>query len=111
MQFMPDSSHQQRLFAESPDGCCLDQFEHLLSLWHTHYSSVAYDQSHVGHIAYLAIFSSSHYQRTLILDVMLCPCVATVVRGLDVTSGSQARLVMNILAVVLGVLMPSPARR
>ena len=91
---------------------------------------------------------------------MLCPCVAIVVRGIDVTSGLlhnivpvtdlpsalsfatehvspetrafmllvatppkatvfgtrfadflKARLVMNIVAVVLGVLMPLPARK
>ena len=37
-------------FAESPD---VDQFEHLLSLWPSHYSSVADDQSHLGSIAYV----------------------------------------------------------
>ena len=45
MQFLPDSIHQRRLFAESPDVCRLDQFEHLLSLWHSHYSSVADETS------------------------------------------------------------------
>ena len=53
MQFLPDSIHQRRLLAELTDTCCLDQFEHLLSLWHSHFSSVADDQSQVDNIAYI----------------------------------------------------------
>ena len=53
MQFLLDSIHQRRLFAELPDVCCVDQFEHLLSLRHSHYSSLADDQSQVGNIAYI----------------------------------------------------------